>query len=121
MMHTAICSECEKECEVPFKPSGDRPIFCRNCFRKREDTNPEKEGGREFDKKDFSAKNFDGRDSRRDTDRDGGGRSFGKKKFVFGRKKGENPKPEGNKEISDEHFRILNEKLDKILNTLGNR
>lgn len=36
----AICSECQKECEVPFKPSGDRPVFCRDCFSKR------KTGGR---------------------------------------------------------------------------
>jgi CxxC-x17-CxxC domain-containing protein len=34
-MHKAVCSECKKECEVPFKPSGDRPIYCRECFQKR--------------------------------------------------------------------------------------
>lgn len=27
-MHKAICSECGRECEVPFWPTGDRPIFC---------------------------------------------------------------------------------------------
>ena len=27
------CSKCGKECEVPFKPTGDRPVFCRDCFR----------------------------------------------------------------------------------------
>ncbi|MBU0634014.1 MAG: hypothetical protein KKB82_07170 [Candidatus Omnitrophica bacterium] len=31
----AICADCNKECEVPFKPSGDRPVYCRECFSKR--------------------------------------------------------------------------------------
>ncbi len=34
-MHKAVCSECGKECEVPFKPSGDRPIYCKDCFMKK--------------------------------------------------------------------------------------
>ena len=37
-MHKATCSECKKECEVPFKPSGDRPIYCKECFSKRKDS-----------------------------------------------------------------------------------
>ena len=37
-MHKATCSECKKECEVPFKPSGDRPVYCRDCFSKRKDS-----------------------------------------------------------------------------------
>ena len=28
------CSKCgDAITELPFKPSGDRPIFCRNCFK----------------------------------------------------------------------------------------
>ena len=34
-MHKVICAECKKECEVPFKPSSDRPVYCRDCFAKR--------------------------------------------------------------------------------------
>jgi len=34
-MHKATCAECNKECEVPFKPSGDRPVYCKECFSKR--------------------------------------------------------------------------------------
>ena len=34
-MHKAICSECKQECEVPFKPSEDRPVFCRECYAKK--------------------------------------------------------------------------------------
>ena len=33
-MHKAKCADCGKECEVPFKPSGDRPVYCRDCYRK---------------------------------------------------------------------------------------
>lgn len=33
-MHQTTCAECGNSCEVPFKPSGDRPVFCNNCFRK---------------------------------------------------------------------------------------
>ena len=34
-MHKAVCSECKKECEVPFKPREDRPIYCKDCYSKR--------------------------------------------------------------------------------------
>lgn len=33
-LHTVTCSACGKETEVPFKPSGDRPVYCRECFSK---------------------------------------------------------------------------------------
>ncbi len=33
-MHKAVCSDCGKECEVPFKPTEGRPIYCRDCFQK---------------------------------------------------------------------------------------
>lgn len=35
VLHKAICADCNKECEVPFKPSGDRPVYCKDCFSKR--------------------------------------------------------------------------------------
>ena len=34
-MHKAVCTECGNECEVPFKPSEGRPVFCKECFAKR--------------------------------------------------------------------------------------
>ena len=33
-MHPVVCAECGKDTEVPFKPSGDRPVYCSDCFRK---------------------------------------------------------------------------------------
>ncbi len=32
-MHKATCADCHKETEVPFKPSGDRPVYCRECYQ----------------------------------------------------------------------------------------
>ncbi|MBL7131986.1 MAG: hypothetical protein ISS45_11420 [Candidatus Omnitrophica bacterium] len=34
-----ICADCKKECEIPFKPSGDRPVYCKECFSKRKKGN----------------------------------------------------------------------------------
>ncbi len=32
-MHKATCADCKQETEVPFKPSGDRPVYCRDCYQ----------------------------------------------------------------------------------------
>jgi CxxC-x17-CxxC domain-containing protein len=31
-MHPATCADCGNQCEVPFKPTGEKPVFCSNCF-----------------------------------------------------------------------------------------
>jgi CxxC-x17-CxxC domain-containing protein len=33
-MHKVICADCGKETEVPFKPDGTRPVYCRECYEK---------------------------------------------------------------------------------------
>ncbi|MFC1807107.1 CxxC-x17-CxxC domain-containing protein [Candidatus Omnitrophota bacterium] len=33
------CSDCSKECEIPFKPSPGRPVYCKECFSKRRQGN----------------------------------------------------------------------------------
>lgn len=35
-----ICADCKKESEVPFKPSGDRPVYCKECFLKCQKDKP---------------------------------------------------------------------------------
>ena len=46
-MFTTICSDCGKECEVPFKPNGSKPVFCRDCFQgKRRSEGPRPEFNR---------------------------------------------------------------------------
>jgi len=32
ILYQAVCADCCKRCEVPFKPSGDRPVYCPACF-----------------------------------------------------------------------------------------
>ncbi len=32
-MFPATCAACGKQTEVPFKPSGARPVYCRECFQ----------------------------------------------------------------------------------------
>ena len=34
-MFDAICSNCGKPCQVPFRPTGDKPVYCSDCFEKR--------------------------------------------------------------------------------------
>ncbi|MBI4287414.1 MAG: zinc-ribbon domain containing protein [Chloroflexi bacterium] len=33
-MFPATCAQCGKDTEVPFQPRGDKPVYCRDCFRK---------------------------------------------------------------------------------------
>ena len=32
-MHNAVCASCGRNCEVPFRPTGDRPVYCSDCFK----------------------------------------------------------------------------------------
>lgn len=45
-MHEAICNDCGKNCEVPFRPTGERPIYCSDCFKNQNDS---PRGGRDRD------------------------------------------------------------------------
>ena len=44
-MFEAVCAECGQTCEVPFRPTGDKPVYCTNCFSKRQANQPRREGG----------------------------------------------------------------------------
>lgn len=34
-MFQTVCDDCGNECEVPFRPSGEKPVYCSSCFEKR--------------------------------------------------------------------------------------
>ena len=34
-LYKTTCSNCGVETEVPFKPTGERPVYCRDCFKSR--------------------------------------------------------------------------------------
>jgi len=72
--YQVICAECGQNCEVPFKPSGDRPVYCKDCFSKRKDSG----GGSVFKGRRDSRDRFVERDFTQDR---------GRKPFVHKRKK----------------------------------
>ena len=42
VMTKVVCSSCGKECEVPFKPTSSKPVYCDECFAKRNKTGSDK-------------------------------------------------------------------------------
>ena len=43
--YKVICDKCGIECEVPFKPTNSKPVYCSDCYKKNESP-------RGFDRKD---------------------------------------------------------------------
>ncbi len=41
-MHKATCGDCGKDCEVPFEPRQDKPVYCNECFPNHK---PQNRGG----------------------------------------------------------------------------
>jgi CxxC-x17-CxxC domain-containing protein len=39
-MHEAVCAKCGERCEVPFKPSPSKPVYCSRCFQKTDPKRP---------------------------------------------------------------------------------
>lgn len=139
-MHHAVCDECGRNCEVPFKPSGDKPIYCSDCFEGKGGDN-KRSGGRDFggqrrDNKRSGRRDFGG--DRRDRNQsmhkavcDECGRdcevpfkpTSGKPIFCdncFGDKgKGSKGGQGASSQPSTEQYDKLNKKLDQILGMLS--
>lgn len=43
-MYMAICDGCGKETQLPFKPKGDKPVYCRECFLTRKKKSNDRSG-----------------------------------------------------------------------------
>ena len=41
----ATCSQCGKQCEVPFRPSNGKPVYCNTCFGSNKGSTPSYGGG----------------------------------------------------------------------------
>lgn len=61
-MFRATCAECGKGFELPFKPTGERPVYCPICFQTKKNTNlrnpqskPNFSSNRNSDRKMYSA------------------------------------------------------------------
>lgn len=74
-MHKATCSNCGRECQVPFLPTSGKPIFCSDCF--------EKNGGSENRRPDDRRSDDRRGDNRRSDSRSygSGSRSFEQKEM----------------------------------------
>ncbi len=53
-MFEAVCANCGKRCEVPFRPNGQKPVYCRDCFGKQDHSAAPAGGG--YPRKDFGAR-----------------------------------------------------------------
>nr|MBA4404897.1 hypothetical protein [Nanoarchaeum sp.] len=40
-MFDVVCDKCGKDCQVPFKPTNDKPVYCSDCFSKKEESGNE--------------------------------------------------------------------------------
>lgn len=47
-MFKASCADCGKSCEVPFKPNGEKPVYCSDCFGRHKSEN-NRDGDRRHD------------------------------------------------------------------------
>jgi CxxC-x17-CxxC domain-containing protein len=123
-MHRAKCDKCGNHCEVPFKPTGSKPIFCSGCFKGKSD---QRGGSRSrFGDRDRGRERYGDRDRDRQMHKttcdDCGDRcevpfkpSGDKpvrcdKCFGKGRSSGR-----GGSDQLEKQFEMLNTKLDKIL------
>ena len=93
-MFEATCSDCGKECQVPFRPNGRKPVLCSICFGKSGGGNSDRGGERNF-----SRPSFGGRE-----DRPRGPREF-------------SPRPAPQENLK-EQFDKLSNKLDRIIDLL---
>ncbi|MBY0294315.1 hypothetical protein K2Q08_03215, partial [Patescibacteria group bacterium] len=50
-MFAATCNNCNAACEVPFRPNGTKPVFCKNCFVRNDE---QRSDGRSYEKRPFS-------------------------------------------------------------------
>lgn len=55
-MHQAVCDQCGKPCEVPFRPTAGKPVYCNVCFGDKKEAKNNR-GGDRFPRKDFNSYN----------------------------------------------------------------
>lgn len=53
-MFSAICANCGKQCEVPFRPTGNKPVLCRDCFQNNRGSDSRRPERGSFDRPQFN-------------------------------------------------------------------
>jgi CxxC-x17-CxxC domain-containing protein len=93
-LHEVTCDKCGVKCDIPFKPTNNKPVYCRSCFRK--ESGSESRGAPE---------KFESR-----------GRDRFESKPKFEELKSHNEPSTSN--VSSEDLDKINRKLDKIMKAL---
>jgi CxxC-x17-CxxC domain-containing protein len=122
-MHQAVCSDCGKDCEVPFRPTGDKPVFCSDCFGKKRDSGNSRFENRSFDRPSFRDKQmFDAVCDKCGEDCEVPFRPTGDKPVFCSDCFGKGEKGGGNNAGSSDNYKkqfdLLNNKLDNIIKLL---
>lgn len=64
-LFAAVCAECKKNCEVPFRPTGDKPVYCLDCFTKQRHVPGRNSNGADGPRPDFRRDTFPQREPER--------------------------------------------------------
>ena len=48
-MTKVTCSSCGVECEVPFKPTSTKPVYCKDCFAKKDRVSSDKHSNKDLE------------------------------------------------------------------------
>ena len=122
-MHRAVCADCGKDCEVPFRPSGDKPVFCSECFSTKEGSTNNRAERRDSsrsgsrDKQMFKAVCSEcGKDCEVPFRPTGDKPVFCSDCFGKGEKRGDSS---NSSDKYKEQFEMMNSKLDNILKMLS--
>ena len=102
-MYRTTCSNCGKDCDVPFKPNGSKPVFCSDCF--------EKNGGenRRSNDRDYAPRRSNFEERRPSFSEN---RSYGRPQNF------ERPQENARPSQNNDQFASLNAKLDRIITLL---
>ncbi len=65
---TVTCSDCGTECQVPFVPRTNKPVFCSDCFRQNKPQDSGDDRGSRYSRDDRSSRRSSYRDSRSSKD-----------------------------------------------------
>ena len=122
-MHDANCDNCRKDCQVPFRPTSGKPVFCSNCFEGSRGSDSRSEKFEE--KRMFEAVCDECGNSCKVPFRPSSGKPIYCSN-CFGAKKGAGTRENGQSQFqqktssshSKEQFEVLNNKLDRILQLL---
>lgn len=55
-LHHSRCDSCGVECDLPFKPTSNKPVYCRSCFRKNQNNESKTNHLRDFKSSEFGSK-----------------------------------------------------------------